>query len=136
MSCFFQSVFFLSLCTPIPPKPLEVFLFFFRLKKILVFNVLTFHWLVARFGFNSSLREYFSLHQVISHREEENNRYGRRERHQSQQPPPAPIESIIGPFPTIIHISRTLGTEVSQHRSPTRQPPYILMMSGRIRGQT
>ena len=42
----------------------------------------------------------------------------------------------VGPCPTIIHISRTPGTEVSQHRSPTRQPPYILMMSGRIRGQS
>ena len=82
---------------------------------------LNFHWLVACFVFNSSLREYFSLHRAVSHRQEENMRYGRRARTKSQ-PTPAPIKSIIGHCPTIIHISRTPGTEVSQHRRPTRQP--------------
>ena len=58
-------------------------------------------------------------------------RYGRRERKKLQQPTLAPIKSIIGPCLTIILISRTPGTEV-----PDPTTPYILMMFGRIQGQT
>ena len=54
-------------------------------------------WLDGYFGFNSSLRQYFSLYRTVS------QRYGDREK----CPNTPHAASAVGPCPTIIRISRT-----------------------------
>ena len=68
---------------------------------------LHFYYLVGCFWFNGPLRQYFSLYRAVSQREEERKREMIDERKISKQPPLTPSESIVGPCPTIIQISRT-----------------------------
>ena len=58
-------------------------------------------WLVGCFGFNGPLRQYFSLYQAVSQREEEREAKRQRRVKMSKQPPPAPTASAIGPCPAI-----------------------------------
>ena len=69
--------------------------------------------LVARFGFNSPFRQYFSPNRVSpTEREREREREGRKKRElidkrKNVEPPPlAPTTSAAGPCPTIIQLSR------------------------------
>ena len=66
-------------------------------------------WLVGCFGFNSPLRQYFSLYRAVSQKEGE-----REERidesKMSKPPPPAPTASATGPCPTVIKIVGRPGT--------------------------
>ena len=70
-------------------------------------------WMVGCFGFNSPLKQYFSLYRAVSQREGE--REEKREREESnnvQTTPPAPTASAIGPCPTIIQIVGRPGTGI------------------------
>ena len=105
------------------------------LTVALLKQCLNFHWLIAGLALNRSLREDISLYRAVSHREEERNEIWWAKKKKKETTLPAPIGGTIGPCPTSIHISRTPGTEISQHRRPLH-PQYILMMSGRIQRQT
>ena len=80
--------------------------------------------LVGCFGFNSPLRQYFSLYRAVSQREGERGEKGQMREKMSKQPPPAPTASATGPCPTIIQISRTpRHWKFTQHLRTTR--PYL-----------
>ena len=58
-------------------------------------------WLVGCFGFNSPLRQYFSLYRAVSQREGERGERGQMRVKMSKQPPPAPTASAVGPCHTV-----------------------------------
>ena len=60
-------------------------------------------------GLNGLLRQYFSLYRAVSQREGE-RREKTEESKNSEQPPPAPTTSAIGPCPTMIRIAGRPGT--------------------------
>ena len=82
--------------------------------------------LVGCSGFNDPLRQYFSPHRAVSQREGERKEKRYMREKMSKQPPFAPIASAIGPFPTIIQISKTpRHGKLTQHLRTTRPPPII-----------
>ena len=89
-------------------------------------------WLVGCFGFSGPLRQYFSLYQTVSQREEERGEKGQRRVKLSKQRPPAPIASAIGPCPTITQIVGHPGTGSLPR---TIAPPDLLRASEKHRNK-
>ena len=56
------------------------------------------------------MRQYFSLYRAVSQREGERGEKGQMRVKMSEQPPPAPIASAVGPCPTVIQIVGRPGT--------------------------
>ena len=67
-------------------------------------------YLVGCFGLSGPLRQYFRLYRAVSQRGGETGEKGQRRIKMSNQPPPAPTASAIGPCPTIIQIVERPGT--------------------------
>ena len=67
-------------------------------------------WLVGCFGFNSPLRQNFSLYRAVSQIEGERGEKGQMRVKMSIVPPHAPTASAGGPCPTVIGIVGRPGT--------------------------
>ena len=85
----------------------------------------TFSWLVGYFGFNGPLRQNFSLYLAVSQRKGERGEKRQMRVKMSNQPPPAPTASTIGPWPTIIQTVGRPGT--GSYPGPSHHPttPWI-----------
>ena len=66
-------------------------------------------WLVGCIGFNSPLRQYFSLYWAISQRGGKEERKDKESKN-VQTTPPAPTASAVGPCPNVIQIVGRPGT--------------------------
>ena len=77
-------------------------------------------WLVSCFGFNGPLRQYFSLYRTVFRR-------GRKKREKIDETENVPhlLQAQIGPWPTIIQVSRTSRESLPSNIAPPTTPLMI-----------